>query len=110
MASVGESGKSLYAMTKGALLAGMRSLAVEYAPRGIRVNAVTPGAVLTPMNARLPHMADPEARARARGASPARTGHPGGCGPGLHLPAERRRPVGDRLEPHRGRGIYRHVT
>lgn len=76
MASVGESGKSLYAMTKGALLAGMRSLAVEYAPRGIRVNAVTPGAVLTPMNARLPHMADPEARARLAARHPLGLGTP----------------------------------
>ncbi len=76
MATTGESGKSLYAMTKGALLAGMRSLAVEYAPRGIRLNAVSPGAVLTPMNASLPHMADPEARERLAERHPLGLGAP----------------------------------
>jgi NAD(P)-dependent dehydrogenase (short-subunit alcohol dehydrogenase family) len=34
---------ALAAMTKGGLAAATRSLAVEYASRGIRVNAVSPG-------------------------------------------------------------------
>lgn len=76
MAVAGESGKSLYSMSKGALLAGMRSLALEYAPRGIRMNAVSPGAVLTPMNASLPHMADPEARKRLAQSHPLGLGTP----------------------------------
>ena len=50
MATLGESGKSLYAMTKGALLAAARSMAVELAPRKIRVNCVSPGVVVTPMS------------------------------------------------------------
>lgn len=60
MGCVGESGKSLYSMSKGALIAGARSLACEFAKRKIRVNAISPGAILTPINANLPHMADPE--------------------------------------------------
>jgi len=38
-------GHSVYAGTKGAIIAHTRELAVELAPRGIRVNAVAPGAV-----------------------------------------------------------------
>ncbi len=60
MGCVGESGKSLYSMTKGALIAATRSLACEYAKKHIRFNCVCPGAILTPINANLPHMADPE--------------------------------------------------
>ena len=62
MGCVGESGKSLYSMTKGALIAATRSLACEYAKKNIRFNCVSPGAILTPINANLPHMADPELR------------------------------------------------
>lgn len=51
MGIVGEVGKSLYGMTKGALLGGMRSLALELAPRSIRVNCVSPGVVESPMSA-----------------------------------------------------------
>lgn len=61
--SFGESGKSVYGMTKGALLAGAKSLAVELARKNVRVNAVSPGVVVTPINKDLPHIADPERRA-----------------------------------------------
>ena len=40
----------LAALTKGGLAAATRSLAVEYASRGIRVNAVSPGIIQTPMH------------------------------------------------------------
>jgi NAD(P)-dependent dehydrogenase (short-subunit alcohol dehydrogenase family) len=40
----------LAALTKGGLAAATRSLAVEYASRGIRVNAVSPGIIQTPMD------------------------------------------------------------
>ena len=41
----------LISLTKGGLAAATRSLAIEYASRGIRVNAVSPGVIQTPMNA-----------------------------------------------------------
>jgi NAD(P)-dependent dehydrogenase (short-subunit alcohol dehydrogenase family) len=40
----------LTALTKGALAAATRSLAIEYASRGIRVNAVSPGVIQTPVH------------------------------------------------------------
>lgn len=41
-----------YAAAKGGLIALTRAMAVSYAARGIRVNAVAPGLVRTPMSAR----------------------------------------------------------
>jgi NAD(P)-dependent dehydrogenase (short-subunit alcohol dehydrogenase family) len=41
---------ALAALTKGGLAAATRSLAIEYASRGIRVNAVSPGIIQTPMH------------------------------------------------------------
>ena len=40
----------LTALTKGGLAAATRSLAIEYASRGIRVNAVSPGIIQTPLH------------------------------------------------------------
>ncbi len=41
----------LASLTKGGLAAATKSLAIEYAAKGIRVNAVAPGVIKTPMHA-----------------------------------------------------------
>ncbi|WP_168793492.1 SDR family NAD(P)-dependent oxidoreductase [Paraburkholderia aromaticivorans] len=47
----------LAALTKGGLNAATRSLAIEYAKRGIRVNAVSPGIIRSPMHPAETHAA-----------------------------------------------------
>lgn len=45
----------LASLSKGGIAAATKSLAVEYASRGIRVNAVSPGIIRTPMHAKESH-------------------------------------------------------
>ena len=45
----------LASLTKGGLNAATKSLAIEYAKKGIRVNAVAPGVIKTPMHALQTH-------------------------------------------------------
>ena len=45
----------LASLTKGGLNAATKSLAIEYATKGIRVNAVAPGVIKTPMHAPQTH-------------------------------------------------------
>jgi NAD(P)-dependent dehydrogenase (short-subunit alcohol dehydrogenase family) len=50
-ATLGFGGRAAYSAAKAGAEGLVRSLAVEWAPRGIRVNAVAPGAVATEMQA-----------------------------------------------------------
>jgi NAD(P)-dependent dehydrogenase (short-subunit alcohol dehydrogenase family) len=59
---VGNAGASAYCASKGGVLMLGRTLALDWAPYGIRVNIVGPGVVDTPMSAR--SLADPARRAR----------------------------------------------
>jgi len=47
----------LASLTKGGLQSATKSLAIEYARRGVRVNAVSPGIIETPMHALETHAA-----------------------------------------------------
>ena len=49
MGVMGEVGKTLYSMSKGALISGSKSMALELASRKIRVNTISPGVIFTPM-------------------------------------------------------------
>lgn len=57
-AQVTEPGQSVYAATKAAAVQLVRTLAAELGPRGVRVNAIAPGVVETPLTA--PIRANPE--------------------------------------------------
>jgi len=46
---IGRKGLAGYSASKGALVSGIRSIALELAERGIRVNCISPGTVLTPL-------------------------------------------------------------
>jgi NAD(P)-dependent dehydrogenase (short-subunit alcohol dehydrogenase family) len=59
-------GRTAYAAAKAGILGFVRAVAVQLGPRGIRVNAIAPGTVWTPMVESL----GPEARERRRQASP----------------------------------------
>lgn len=50
MSEVGEKGKSVYAMTKSAIIGMVKSLALEYADKKIRFNAISPSVVNTPLS------------------------------------------------------------
>jgi 3-oxoacyl-[acyl-carrier protein] reductase len=57
-------GQSLYAATKGAVESFVRALAVELAPRSIRVNAVAPGVIETEMTRDILALAPDEVKKR----------------------------------------------
>ena len=56
-------GMPAYAASKGGLIALTRVVAIEYAPAGVRVNAIAPGIVDTPMTHAFADVVPPEAMA-----------------------------------------------
>ena len=62
LALAGGRGNSAYIAAKGAIMSLTRTMALDFAADGIRVNAIAPGAIDTPMLARgFGRQADPEA-------------------------------------------------
>ncbi len=76
MASVGEPGAAAYSLSKSALHGLARSLAIELAPRKIRVNCVAPGFVRTAMLDNLAKSWDPVQLARIEREHPLGLGMP----------------------------------
>ncbi|MDZ7693172.1 MAG: SDR family oxidoreductase [Balneolaceae bacterium] len=76
MGSVGESGKTIYSLTKGAVLAAARSMAVELAPKSVRVNCISPGVVESPMSENAVYSRNKEARSKIEALHPLGMGKP----------------------------------
>ena len=58
----GIAGRAVYGISKAGLIQMTRMLAIEWAPHGVRANAVAPATVLTPSRADM--LSDPQARER----------------------------------------------
>ena len=59
-----------YSTSKGGVVGLMRSMGADYAPDNIRVNAIVPGTIDTPMNG--PGLSDPKVRQHYADIAPAR--------------------------------------
>jgi NAD(P)-dependent dehydrogenase (short-subunit alcohol dehydrogenase family) len=64
----GIAGRAVYGIAKAGLIQMTRMLAIEWAPHGIRANAIAPATVLTPSRAEM--LNDPAARERMLGRIP----------------------------------------
>jgi len=76
MGVVGELGKTIYSLTKGALVSGTKSLALELANKNIRVNCISPGVVETPMSANAVYARNEEAYKKIKSKHPIGLGTP----------------------------------
>lgn len=76
MGTVGEAGKITYSATKGALIAASKSMAIELAPRGIRINCISPGVVNTPMSQEAVYSQNEEERNKIEALHPLGIGTP----------------------------------
>jgi len=70
MGVVGESGKILYSMTKGAIISAVRSMSVELALKKIRVNSISPGVVESPMSNNAVYSKDEESLTKIKACHP----------------------------------------
>jgi NAD(P)-dependent dehydrogenase (short-subunit alcohol dehydrogenase family) len=76
MGVVGENGKTLYSMTKGALIAAVKSMAIELAARKIRINCISPGVVETPMSKNAVYSRNEESLNKIKSLHPLSLGQP----------------------------------
>lgn len=76
MGVVGENGKTLYSMTKGALVSLVKSMSIELASRKIRVNAISPGVVESPMSKSAIYSRNEESLNKIKELHPLGLGHP----------------------------------
>jgi NAD(P)-dependent dehydrogenase (short-subunit alcohol dehydrogenase family) len=74
---VGQPGVSIYSATKGAIVTMTKSLALELARDGIRVNCVCPGVVDTEMTVEIRNRVGSEGFTRIEESHPLGIGRPG---------------------------------
>ena len=73
---VGGSGRATYHATKHGVLGQTKSVALQYGPHGVRVNAVCPGTIATPMVERMTAAGELDLEASAAGVPLGRLGRP----------------------------------
>jgi NAD(P)-dependent dehydrogenase (short-subunit alcohol dehydrogenase family) len=76
MGVTGEMGKTIYSISKGALISGSKSLAIELASRNIRVNCISPGVVESPMSKQAVYSKDEESLNKIKALHPLGLGLP----------------------------------
>lgn len=76
MGVVGRPGLTGYSASKGALIAGMKSMALELAGKGIRVNCISPGTVMTDMIRKMLDNLEPEQKEKRLSDFPLGIGEP----------------------------------
>jgi NAD(P)-dependent dehydrogenase (short-subunit alcohol dehydrogenase family) len=82
-----QKGNLAYAVSKAAVLQATRAMALELAPKGVRVNAIAPGFFSTEINA--DYLASPQGEAMARAVPMGRFGQEGELDGALLLLASR---------------------
>jgi NAD(P)-dependent dehydrogenase (short-subunit alcohol dehydrogenase family) len=73
---VGGNGRATYHATKHGVLRQTKSIALQYGPHGVRVNAVCPGTIATPMVERMTAAGELDSEASAAGVALGRLGRP----------------------------------
>jgi len=73
---VGGGGRATYHATKHGVLGQTKSVALQYGPHGVRVNAVCPGTIATPMVERMTAAGELDLEASAAGVPLGRLGRP----------------------------------
>src|SRR5699024_11904858 len=76
MGRVGQAGKAIYSLKKAAVLGVSRSMAVELASKGVRINCISPGVVESPMSKSAVYSRNEEARSRIESMHPLGLGKP----------------------------------
>ena len=103
---VGSKGRSAYSASKHAVIGLTRSAALEYADQGIRINAVCPGMINTPMAVAVTKNYDPEiVKAMVAREPIGRFGKPEEIGSGRHLAVHPGRELHGRSCHGRRRGL-----
>jgi NAD(P)-dependent dehydrogenase (short-subunit alcohol dehydrogenase family) len=104
---VGGAGRPAYTASKRGLIGLTTSAALEYAPRGIRINAVCPGTIKTPMVADMIAKGELD-RAEATAATPiGRLGQGEEIAASVLMAVQPRRQLRRRRRPPRRRRLYR---
>lgn len=75
-AIVGRLGVNAYAASKGALLSAVKTMALELAPKGVTINCISPGTILTPLMQNMLESLTEEQREERKAGFPLGLGRP----------------------------------